>query len=59
LKNKPIGFVLIMIAVFKIVIALATLGNLLVVVQIAADLSILDLFVGTIVLVVGLYLIRK
>ena len=48
-----------MIALFKIVIALATLGNLLVVVQIAADLSILDLFVGTIVLVVGLYLIRK
>ena len=58
-KNKLIGFVLILIAVFKIVIALATLGNLLIVVQIATDLSILDLIVGTLVLVVGLYLIRK
>ena len=48
-----------MIAVFKIAIALVTLGNMLVVVQIAADLSFLDLIVGTSVLVIGLYLIRK
>jgi len=54
-----LGAILIMIALFKIVIAFAILGNLTGFLLFATDLSLVDLAVGTLVLLVGLYLIRK
>ena len=58
-STKMVGAILIIVAVFKIVTSIAILGNLMGLLQFVADLSIIDLVIGAIVLLVGLYLIRK
>ena len=54
-----VGAILIIVAIFKMVTSIAILGNLMGLLQFVADLSIIDLVIGAIVLLVGLYLIRK
>ena len=61
MNNRMLGIILIIIALFKIVLSLFILGNLLsgIFLLIATDLTFIDLVVGILVLLVGLHLIRK
>jgi len=58
-STKMVGAILVIVAIFKMVTSIAILGNLMGLLQFVADLSIIDLVIGAIVLLVGLYLIRK
>ena len=60
-SSRTVGAILIVIATFKIMLALFILGNVLsgMLLLLVTNFSLIDLIIGILVLLVGLYLIRK
>ena len=60
-SSRTVGAILIVIALFKIMLALFILGNVLsgMFLLLVTNFSLIDLIIGILVLLVGLYLIRK
>ena len=60
-SSRTVGAILIVIATFKIMLALFILGNVLsgMFLLLVTNFSLIDLIIGILVLLVGLYLIRK
>ena len=60
-SNRTLGAVLVLVALFKILLALFVLGNIFsgMLVLFATSLTFLDLVIGIIVLLIGVHLVRK